>query len=59
VKNQGLGIVEESAPSRTEEEPTSSISIRGDRYVGATLWMMVKTWTNLNLIREPLRMSWP
>jgi hypothetical protein len=23
------------------------------------IWMMVKTWTNCNFIREPLVMSWP
>jgi hypothetical protein len=29
MKNQGLGIVEESAPSETVEEPTSNVSVRG------------------------------
>jgi hypothetical protein len=35
VRNQGLDIVEGSAPSETEEEPTHSFSLRGTGNVGA------------------------
>jgi hypothetical protein len=35
AENQGLGIVEGSAPSKTEEKHTSSVSVRRARYVGA------------------------
>jgi hypothetical protein len=76
AENEELDLVKGSAPSKTEEKPTSSISIRRARYVGAlatpgvmahcgkekneeNLWMIVRTWTNWNLIRDPLGMSWP
>jgi hypothetical protein len=68
--------VEESAPSKTEEETSSSVRVRRAGYVGApatqelrstvgkrkkeeNVWMMVRTWTNWNLIREPFGTSWP
>jgi hypothetical protein len=35
AENRGLGIVEWLTPSKTEQKPTSSISIRRARYVGA------------------------
>jgi hypothetical protein len=35
VENQELGILEGLAPSKTEEKPTSSISVRRAGYVGA------------------------
>jgi hypothetical protein len=35
AENQGLGTVKGSAPSKTEEIPTSSVSIRRAGYVGA------------------------
>jgi hypothetical protein len=32
---------------------------RGKEKNGETLWMMVRTWTNWNLIREPFGKRWP
>jgi hypothetical protein len=34
VKNQKLNVVEGSAPSEMEEEPTSNVSVRGAENVG-------------------------
>jgi hypothetical protein len=64
--------VERSAPSEAEKEAAHGIRTRD---VGAAVtqavmvhrgkkneeifWIMVKTWTNWNLIRELHRMSWP
>jgi hypothetical protein len=57
---QGLGIAEGSALSRTEEEPNSTTGIASvRRKKKKDLWMMVRTWTKWNLIREPLGISRP
>jgi hypothetical protein len=73
TKNNGLHTVEGSAPSEAEKEAAHGVRAR-DVVAPATpgvmahhgkeknvenLWMVVRTWTNWNLIREPLRMNWP
>jgi hypothetical protein len=72
MRKQRLDVVEGSTPSETEEEP-SNVSVRVAKKCGHSplgiilpccleeknLWMMVRTWTNWNLIRELLGMSRP
>jgi hypothetical protein len=63
-----MDLVERSAPSETKKEIMHGV---GARNMGAlATWdsfappkrekrIMVRTWTNWNLIREPLGTSWP
>jgi hypothetical protein len=68
-ENEEMDLVERSAPSEMKKEIVHGVGARNvgaqttqDNFAlpfGKKLWMMLRTWTNTNHIRESLRMSWP